>query len=113
MIRFVMLAALLGLTGCMPDASSEQIQTAHDRQCQGMGAPRGSAAYTQCRLVLYRQHESNRRYERARTGAMIQAVSRGFAHRPPPRPVYLPSAPRRVTCSHRPMGAGTVSTTCH
>lgn len=59
MRHWIALAAVLSLAGCktIAEAQSER----DDAKCVSYGAPKGSPAYTQCRLQL----EQNRSNERA------------------------------------------------
>lgn len=89
MKRVLLLIAAIGLAGCqgtpIGDAmiGKERLAEMDSEYCQSIGATKGSATYTQCRLIkdTERQRNHQEAYRRAGTG-LSQAGANMQANRP-------------------------------
>lgn len=107
----------LALTGCQsgPTPEEEQaIQQGHDRQCTSMGARRGTDAYVNCRVTMMQIQATEEASETARRRAVYNSIA-GSLDNFSRQQAAIASQPisQPVRCTSRPMGAGTVSTTCY
>lgn len=73
MLRIIVLAAALGLAGCM----TPQQQAANDaRECQAMGARPGTDIYVQCQMFKQKQRSDDSDALLAYGSAMMAGPSR-------------------------------------
>lgn len=105
-MRFVIVALVLALGGCMSDRERAERQSyADDATCRSYGFTLGTDSYAQCRMAVAQQRQAN--------AAMIAGVLLGRPAAPaaaPRLPVYQMPVNRPVITNCQPMGLGTTCT---